>query len=175
MGQVISQAYYKAKVTSTPSPPGCNGDSDPVAVGSIYLCLRQGYCTQTQAGQQSYCLAFPFTVTNFKINPTEPIYVVETKTKNQNENFFDLLIPKAHAVPPSPWLPDVDAMTPPTLTIVLPTCNTTTGNDRECIRCNTPNKNADCLKVKICTNGTPTCNSAADFIEPIFAIQTSYN
>lgn len=170
MAQMISQAYTKARATSSTIPPGCGGTSTAYLVGgtgSLYLCLPSSYCSQNGT---RFCMKSPPLITQHKGSETKEVYVVKSLRQNQNRRIEDLLLPRAFATPPMPGLPDIAATTPPSTSIAVPVCDNFTGVQRDCIRCDAPNQNAYCFKVRICTNSSGTCPSVNDYIEPVFAI-----
>jgi hypothetical protein len=173
VAQMISQAYLKAKSTSPPTPPACDSSSAYYQIGStgMYLCIpNQKYCSQFL---DQYCLASPTHIVEFK-ESTKEVYVVRNFIFDGRSWPLSILLPHASAAAPAAWLPDISAGPLPTLNIVVPVCDNTVLTQKDCIRCDNPNKNAECFKVRICTNSTNSCSSASSYIEPVFAIQTSY-
>lgn len=175
MGQMINNAYRKAQATSSTIPPSCDGQSTAVAVGSTYLCLpNANFCSQFNS---TFCLARPFVVTDYKNSEEPPEFVVMNQWQRHPSRLkWPLLLSPSRAWAqsvPAPWLPDVSG-SPLTLTIATPTCMTTTAVNIDCIRCEGPSKNAHCIKVRFCKNGTSTCLTENQWTEPTFAVQLIY-
>lgn len=170
MAQMISQAYTKAKATSSTTPPGCDASSSAYLVGgtgTLYLCLpNMTYCSQNGT---RFCLKNPPLISQYKGSEKKEVYVVQSSRQYRNWKIENLLLPRAFAAAPMPGLPDIAATTPPSTRVDVPLCDNTTGAQKDCIRCDAPNQNAYCFKVRICTNSSGTC-SASDSIEPVFAI-----
>lgn len=127
-----------------------------LVVGARVLCLRTvSICYLNQ----EYCLA---RTPAFVISEYHEPFKNEIKKSKGNVFFALNWIQKSFAQEAEVVLrPTITS--PPTANITLNTCATPS---KDCIDCGATG-NANCFKVRICTNRTTTCTTAANYIEPV--------
>jgi hypothetical protein len=117
-------------------------------------CFSNRFCIERSV---SYNIAYADT-------PLNPMYF-----ENEGPSFaIDIsMVPKAYAQASAPLLqPPLAA--PPTSNVGVPTCPDP-GN--RCVQCNSgAGYNADCFKVRVCTNNSETCVDRENYYEALIAI-----
>lgn len=158
ISQVIQQGRSTAKRTPSCAVPGLT----PVSVNALLMCLPANeICVNNQF---RYCLAKSpdYLITKeISIESSERSYASFFPSFNLD---FSLL-PKAYAQLSAPkvWLPNL--VNPPTASVLeagFPA-------DKAAV-CGT---NAECFKIRVCTNGSDSCPNTNDYFDTLIAIVTS--
>jgi len=160
ISQVIQQGRATAKRTPTCVVPG--GGLTPVTANGFLMCLPMDkVCVNNQF---RFCIAKNpgYSITKgTPVESTEDVYASIFPSFNLDFSF----IPKAYAqlTAPKVWLPNL--VNPPTASV----SEAGFPADKAAI-CG---GNAECFRIRICTNGSDNCPNANDYFDTLVAILTS--
>lgn len=162
ISQIIQQGRATgSKFPSCVVPPSSN--LTPVIVDGKLLCLpADKICINNQF---KYCVAKDSGYMISKYTPTEPDDFYAKKISPFHFDFS--FLPQAFAqTKPKVWLPDLSTV--PTASIQE------AGFDpnKATVCAPAASANAECFKVRICTNGSESCSSSDDYFDALVAIVT---
>lgn len=160
IAQIVQRAYQGREEFSGCTDPSL-GSVQEYTVGGIGFCMPTGsVCVNSQF---RYCIAQSggaLVISEYRTDLEEEVYAAAEPLR------FDFsLLPKAYAqAVPKPWLPSLTGATTTTM-------NMTGFDTRLHIHCQgaaTPN--ANCLRLRICTNGSDSCPNIDDYFDTTIAV-----